>query len=199
MYDGKSERSVSLPSPVGHSLTGISLYCIFHRRDEGMFNYKLMATYIFLSNVPDFDYVLAAPFGFKFAQTFHHTITHSIIFSVFCGFAAFLIARLCKKSAHLWFWAVSVSLLLHNVLDYFTWSRGVMLFYPFSTRLYRAPILLFQGMPYHSYREILSMSPENLAYMVFDLKVFLGIALGIFVIFRYRFIKVKLRQFFGSS
>ena len=56
-----------MPSPIGHSLIGLSIYTVFTQRSQLYKNWKLIFTSVILANLPDIDYVVVFIFNNPFS------------------------------------------------------------------------------------------------------------------------------------
>lgn len=105
------------------------------RAHEGRFNWKVAVAFSTFSLVPDLD-VIAFRFGIPYAAPFgHRGATHSIVFALAMGVAAWALTR-SKKSTL----ALTLVVLSHPLLDMLTdGGLGVGLFWPFSTERFFFP------------------------------------------------------------
>jgi membrane-bound metal-dependent hydrolase YbcI (DUF457 family) len=140
-----------MPSPILHTTMGYVVYKIVEPDSSKSKLGKLWGVPILLlisivaSMLPDLDSVfgvLAGNFG-----RYHNNATHSffvglLVSILFAGGISVLFKTLP-------FWTIFLVTLLsyqaHIVFDYFTVSRGVMAFWPFSHERFVSPISLFYG------------------------------------------------------
>lgn len=139
-----------MPSPIAHTTMGYLIYKIFQARrpkhSKGRLGLlpRLLLVMVGLSLLPDLDSVvglLLRDFG-----RYHNNGSHSL----FIGLAvAFVISGLVwwKKRSGVAYWFVVVLLCyqFHIILDFFTFGRGVMLFWPLSSARFASPLKLFYG------------------------------------------------------
>lgn len=135
-----------MPSPIGHSLSGILLYQIFNRQNARYDPHKL-SLYVFFANLPDID--LALGFFVNNPGLYHQSITHSLGASVFAGIIASIMLT-GKKELYLNSFLLSAGLYFsHVVLDYLAsasdtgYPFGVALLWPLSNDYYVFPIMFF--------------------------------------------------------
>jgi inner membrane protein len=106
----------------------------------------LMGLYVFAANAPDLDVLPGLVVGNL--SRFHHGPSHSIGLALaFGALASLFFAR------KIYAFAVAFSLYFsHVLLDYLVWdpppSRGVPLFWPFSTEYYMTPFAFFPSFHY---------------------------------------------------
>lgn len=96
-------------------------------------DWKFLLLGAFLGVLPDFDFALS---WFRVGgRTWHHDFTHSILFAFLVGLvAAALINHFNFRDVMTYFLAT----LSHTIMDFlFTESRGVELFWPFSSKLFK--------------------------------------------------------------
>jgi inner membrane protein len=140
-----------MPSPLTHLAAGYAVYQLArkclpkHALGE---IWKISGLFIFvamLSILPDMDSVfgvLLQDFG-----SFHNQGSHSLIVGLGVAVIAAGIVRLMRKSSFWgWFLIALTAYEGHVILDYFTWGRGVMLFWPLSAERFKSPLLLFYGL-----------------------------------------------------
>ena len=138
-----------MPSPVGHTLAGVSLHLFTRRAAEP----QLLRAFglITVANLPDVDFIA----GYLVGQpsVFHWGPTHSFAAAILFAAATGLIAtRWQHKFKHV-FWLVLAAYLSHIVLDVLTGraevsSVGLQLFWPFSSAHYLANVPVFLMAPH---------------------------------------------------
>ena len=134
-----------MPSPVFHSLVGITVFSKW-RRFERSGNVWIMLMFLLISSLPDIDLL----FGFLVGNVnlYHHQFTHSIMFCILMApviggiLALFKISGFWRNTAY-----VFVLLISHLLLDAVTLDTkeplGQPLFWPFSDVFVRAPFTIF--------------------------------------------------------
>ena len=139
-----------MPSPIAHSAVGFAIYQAYRSRLPAWAKDRVglaILLFIGLALIPDLDLVPAIALGDL--GGIHNSITNSIIvglaISVFVGGA---ISYIAGGRFALWFSAVLISISLHILMDYFSTSRGVMAFWPITSRRFIAPAKLFYGFQY---------------------------------------------------
>lgn len=105
------------------------------RAHEGRFNWRAAVAFSTFSLVPDLD-VIAFRFGIPYAAPFgHRGATHSIVFALAMGVAAWLLTRSWKSTL-----ALTVVVLSHPLLDMLTdGGLGVALFWPVTSERFFFP------------------------------------------------------------
>ncbi|MFC1497786.1 metal-dependent hydrolase [Verrucomicrobiota bacterium] len=139
-----------MPSPVAHLSVGFFIYR-FIKNSSTWKKFSLLKNKTFLiticfvlSVLPDMDFVP----GFFAGNVagYHNNWSHSLIV---CCFLAVLLSLLIgvvkRRNALQWFWLIILCCGMHVVMDYFTWGRGVKLFWPFLADRYIAPFIIFRG------------------------------------------------------
>lgn len=140
-----------MPSPITHISAGIIIYrslpadlrAQFPRR---IFRVPLLALIlIVVSQLPDLDAILG--FLRDDMGAYHNQASHSM----FTGMAVALILGLgmrwwLKGNYLFWVGLLFATYTLHLLLDMLTHSRGIMLFWPFSTQRFLSPVLIFYGL-----------------------------------------------------
>ena len=121
-----------MPLPVAHGLLAASVVVVLREPTQSR-PWKLLLIGVFLGISPDLDYALN--FLRVGSGGWHHGFTHSIVFAVFCGLIATLIAGERRLRNLILFTGATVS---HTLLDYLiTESRGVALWWPFTDYRYK--------------------------------------------------------------
>jgi len=143
-----------MPSPLAHSTAGYVIYRTQRDLLTGQNGRRLTLALLItlgLSLVPDADSFVGFAFG-NFGR-YHNTVSHSLV--VGAGFA--LVVGLLAAVAGLiggwrharfapWFLLALLCYETHVIMDFFTVSRGVMLFWPFSGQRFLSPVSLFYGL-----------------------------------------------------
>lgn len=139
-----------MPSPLAHGATGYVIYRILRSRLGGQASRKIgtlslsLTVAVGLSLIPDLDSVFGILVG-DLSQ-YHNNLTHSLILGFIIALSIGGLAWLKQRSGFVtWFTLSLMSYGMHVIMDYFTLSRGVMLFWPFSSSRYSSPVTLFYG------------------------------------------------------
>jgi inner membrane protein len=135
-----------MPTPIGHSLAGYAIYLATQSESPPKIRGTLLC--IFLANLPDLDYLPGFLIGYP--NYFHHGISHSIGFAVFCGILGMIYSKwLIKediKNGFYFFFGIYFS---HVFLDFLcaddSIPYGEKLLWPFSNSYYISPITIFAG------------------------------------------------------
>ena len=131
-----------MPTPVAHSLAGLSLYLLSGRRRQGQEDLVLAGACWFAALAPDLDFTL----NFITGQNYHHHFTHSFGFTALVTLAVYLLARKFNRPRDtLW---IALAYLSHLFLDLFSKDtavpNGMELFWPFSNVFVIAPFSIFE-------------------------------------------------------
>ncbi len=142
-----------MPSPIAHGATAYALYRAFGARLEEKTGpapwspRRVLLVIVALSFLPDLDVIPGLLVGDL--PGIHNSIMNSISVGVLVAFAVggimWFVGRMAARD---WFIIALISYWLHVAMDYFTTERGVMLFWPLTTRRFIAPIKLFYGFHY---------------------------------------------------
>lgn len=140
-----------MASPLAHSAVGYVLYRTWRDRFPGGWLrgrtqcVLLALTTIGVSLLPDGDAVLGIVWGDFYR--FHHSYTHSLVVAAVVALAAAGPFRLLFggrfRDAGLF---IFMALSLHLALDFMTYGRGLMLFWPFTERTWKFPLDVFYGL-----------------------------------------------------
>ncbi|MBN1522502.1 MAG: metal-dependent hydrolase [Candidatus Aureabacteria bacterium] len=138
-----------MPSPLAHSAAAFGIYKVFRRYDSSgrsLFRIPLFFFWLlFFSLLPDIDAVLGVLSGNMYA--YHNQASNSVFTalaaSLFAGFIAFFFF---KKKFQKWFFLCLLCYLMHIAMDFFTYGRGLMLFWPLTSRRFFPPFIIFYGL-----------------------------------------------------
>ena len=169
-----------MPSPIMHTTMGYVVYKIFQSdiRSNRLVKFWrisiLLIISIAVSMLPDLDSVfgiLAGDFG-----KYHNNATHSLIVGLFVALIAGGISVLFDTfSFRTIFLVTLLSYEAHIMLDFFTVSRGVMAFWPFSQERFVSPLSLFYGFHwsdgFFSIRHAWTFLTESLTALLFILVI----------------------------
>ena len=135
-----------MPTPIGHSLMGGICYSAGNHRK---FKWQTFLLFIFLANLPDFDYLPGAFLGTP--NMFHRGISHSIGFAILLGGVVGFIWKLRSKRNYWRLLAICTGVILsHVLLDYIGadtgYPYGVPLFWPLTNEYFIAPLVIFSDL-----------------------------------------------------
>jgi len=140
-----------MAAPLGHATVGACIFAgmrkalLGPRAGQKLANVLLFGAAIFLSLLPDADSAFGILFG-DFGK-YHNNLSHSL----FVGLAVAVVAGaivswLTKARYRLGFLFALLCYELHVLVDYFTFGRGVMLFWPITSARFQAPFKIFYGL-----------------------------------------------------
>ncbi len=133
-----------MPSPVGHSLGGFSVYLYLTVRRKGAL--WLVVFCVLVTNLPDLDFLPGWLAGEP--NLFHRGGSHSIFVALVVGVVAGLVAKLTGKGKFIPVASAAFVLYgLHLVLDLFcvdnSTPRGFQMLWPLNDDYYIAPMTIF--------------------------------------------------------
>ena len=135
-----------MPSPIVHLTAGYVVYRVArHVTASRKPDPVLLGGAMGLALLPDFDSGLGILFG-DFGR-FHNSQSHSLL--VGAGVAlvtGLLLLAVGNRRPALWLALTLACYELHILLDYFTWGRGVMAWWPITKERFSSPALLFYGL-----------------------------------------------------
>jgi inner membrane protein len=179
-----------MPSPITHLAAGYAIYRLARDRMPGRAfgqQWRLPGLLIFaliFSMLPDLDSVAAVLLN-DFGR-FHNQGSHSLIVGLVVALVAGgLVAVLRAGSFQAWFLVALLAYELHVILDFLTWGRGVMLFWPLTENRYLSPLLLFFGLHWSD-----GLFSLNHVITVVTEGAVIGLAYGLYRLWR-RQIEVK--------
>lgn len=123
--------NIEMPLPLGHVVIGIATHNILSDGKRYIINWKTALLIIVLSNLPDID-VLFGLILQNNGSAFHRGPTHSILFSLVGGYAAYRATLWYKKMPILSCKTCIAIILSHLVADYFFTTAPVSFFWPFE-------------------------------------------------------------------
>ena len=134
-----------MASPVGHTLSGLSLYLLVRGRGAGgRLTVLEAATVVLVSNLPDLDLVPGLLAGDS--SLWHHQVTHSFFFAFIvsvCILLALVLLKGADKIDGRMVIAAGALICLHVGLDFFTEDphppHGSQVMWPFSREYYLSP------------------------------------------------------------
>lgn len=136
-----------MPSPYAHILAAITIATpyLVHKADTLRHKEDIL-TLIAFSLVPDLDVIPGLLFG-NIAD-YHNHMTHSIAFGLMvCLFYSLIRSRIHPpRSFRRSFSLTAAAYGLHLLMDFFTYGRGLMLFWPFTDERFSPPFLIFYGL-----------------------------------------------------
>lgn len=134
-----------MPTPVGHSLVGATLYLAFSRAERPWGEWRTTLLCVASASAADLDFLVGAATGDW--SRFHQGISHSLVVALALGLA---MAALPLSGLGGWGrrWAVFTALAVsHLALDLVTQDAkppyGIPLFWPLSSVVVHAPVSVF--------------------------------------------------------
>jgi inner membrane protein len=137
-----------MPSPLIHSAAGYLIFRLLKKKysfiGNQIFTIPLLAITLVFSLLPDLDVIPGILF--RDMERFHNNVSHSLVVGLLVAIIFSLVAsRFNKSSTKPMFAAAFISYEFHILLDYFTYGRGVMLIWPFTSARFSSPVKLFTG------------------------------------------------------
>jgi membrane-bound metal-dependent hydrolase YbcI (DUF457 family) len=137
-----------MPSPIAHVAAGYVVYRLAARSAAGQSSTPsrghLLAAAAVLSLLPDVDSVLGILMG-DFGR-YHNNLSHSVFMALVAALSIGGVAGYASRGRFaFWFSLAFVCYGLHVLMDYLTWSRGVMAFWPLMSDRFSSPVVLFYG------------------------------------------------------
>jgi membrane-bound metal-dependent hydrolase YbcI (DUF457 family) len=169
-----------MPSPVGHSLSGIAAYLLLVRSKR---SYLLLLFFIFFANLPDLDFIP----GWLVNQPnlFHRGLSHSFFMAGMIGVTVGLVVRLAGRGKALpAAMAVIFLCCFHIILDLFSVDYGTppgfKILWPFRDEHYIAPNVIFMNitrspLPEEFFRSL--FNTHNLKAVINEIVIFLPLLL----------------------
>jgi membrane-bound metal-dependent hydrolase YbcI (DUF457 family) len=180
-----------MPSPIGHSLIGLSIYTVFTQRSQLYKNWKLIFTSVILANLPDIDYVVVFIFNNPF---YHRTFSHSLLFSVLVALAVSRFKIIDFGSRNKIFFYCFCLVFSHALADFFVrdgyYPSKVALFYPIGGMI-NSPVSLFDPLNWAKYDLFFSIETVHALIREFLLTA----SLFLLIFFRKRPIAVTKRNY----
>jgi LexA-binding, inner membrane-associated putative hydrolase len=140
-----------MPSPLVHSFTGYLIYRVLQLKipeechKKTIFAPRLLVITVGLSILPDLDAIpgiLTGDIG-----RFHNQWMNSFVASTIVALGIGVAVWSRRGSGFVrWFSITLLCYTTHILMDFFTWGRGVMLLWPFSSYRYKPPANLFYGL-----------------------------------------------------
>ena len=143
-----------MPTPIAHSLAGISVYFGIYRGQDK----RLLVAIVAAACAADLDFGL----NFLTGDNYHHYFTHSFsfvaLFTATAYFVSLLTKRLSPKRDAL---LLGIAYFTHIALDYFSKDTsapfGMELFWPFSKEFFIAPFVIFDDIWRGTLAQLLSL------------------------------------------
>lgn len=176
-----------MPSPVAHSLLGLSVGLVFHWPRGALLNgwFQTLSRHraallgaMVVANLPDIDYVPGMLTGDL--NAFHHGYTHTLGWIVLVGGGIWLCWRSAQDKMG-WREAIFlfVCLLSHLLADMLTddgsFPYGIMFFWPLTDTSYISPFPVFPRPSKAAFMDIFSL--HNVRVMMVELLIALPVVL----------------------
>lgn len=120
-----------MPLPLGHIAAGLATHELTADRPVSS-RWKLLATIVVLSNLPDLDVVIGLLLQWN-GSAFHRGPTHSLLFALVMGFAASRASKAWDRLPQLGFWGCFSLILSHVAADALLSSSAVSFLWPLET------------------------------------------------------------------
>lgn len=173
-----------MSSPIVHIAAGYAIYSIVRHKLPKQSIIGVPARigwpilFACLSLLPDLDVIVAWTHG-NMAK-FHNNLTHSLLVWIPLSLLLAAVLKACTEiSARCGFLFFLVSSYMHILVDFSTYGRGVMLFWPITTTRFHAPITIFQGVPWSD-----KLTSPNYLQMLLEDCFFAAIVLALVAIIR---------------
>lgn len=158
-----------MASPIGHLAAGAAVWYALRPWNKDNAEQRagqagaMLAASAFLALLPDADSALGILFG-DFGR-YHNNWTHSLFWvPVVGGAASLILSAMAGVSRRKGFLLGALCVLLHDLMDFATIGRGVMLFWPLTHARFQSPILLFYGLhwsqPWNSASHLVTLINE---------------------------------------
>ncbi|MFC1850077.1 metal-dependent hydrolase [candidate division CSSED10-310 bacterium] len=165
-----------MPTPVGHSLFGLSMYMAVEKRPLSKVDVTGPLLYVVLVNLPDIDYTPILAYGFGAVKLYHQAYTHNLGFCFVAAVVVTGLTLLFKKEVR-WplFFLYFLLIYSHVILDALGADGnppfGVQAFWPFSSAYFISPLSIFIGAEKAQLRELFSV--WNFYCILIELGIFL--------------------------
>lgn len=174
-----------MPTPVGHTLAGLSIYFISNKKVDSLRELWGFIPFFIATLAADLDFIPGLIIGEP--NIYHHGVTHSIFTSIFFAFIFSLIFSLNRVFRDR-FLIFSSLFLSHILLDYFSldtgFPYGIPLFWPFSNKYFYPDMPVFLDIQresvgnllfsYHNWlavlRELLILGPVAVLSLIYNRK-----------------------------
>lgn len=172
-----------MPTPVGHSLAGLSIYFFSSKKLNSFKELWGFVPFFIATLVSDLDFIPGLIIGEP--NRYHHGVTHSIIASLSFALIFSLIFRL-KRDFRVRFFIFSSIFLSHILLDFFSldtsFPYGIPLFWPLSSKYFYPDMPVFIDIQresignllfsYHNWlavlRELLILGPVAILSLIYN-------------------------------
>lgn len=160
-----------MPTPVGHSLSGAVIYALTTKSENLVASWRWGIVCMLAAALADIDFLPALFGDLSLANSVHRYLTHTLLFAVVVGLAAFGILKVLGRPRPIRGSAVLFSCLVgHIFLDLlgkdFRPPIGVPFLWPFVKRSFSLPVQLFPNLLKDTYAEIVSL--HNIRVMAFE-------------------------------
>ncbi|MCA1809682.1 MAG: metal-dependent hydrolase [Kiritimatiellia bacterium] len=166
-----------MPSPLAHIAVGCAIGDSAGRRSPHY--WRILAISVFFAMLPDIDAIPGILF--RNIGKYHNQFTHSIFFGLAICLLATPLVRLLlpEHSPKRIFGLLAACSGSHLLLDFFTHGgTGRLLFWPFHTSRFRAPLTIFNGLRWSAGL----ISPAHLATLANESVFVLALYLIIYLI-----------------
>lgn len=175
-----------MPSPLIHLAVAAAAARIAPLPDAPRPRLRLFAVSAVASMLPDVDAAagILSAVSPQALSLVHNQGTHSLLFLLLAAPLLSLLARPFLRSLRYRTVLALIAALLasHLLLDFFTWGRGLMLFWPFCDARYASPVPLFYGVRY----ALGLRTPAHLVTLATELLTLALVALPVFLFRRRR-------------
>lgn len=190
-----------MPTPIGHSLAGAIIYTATTKERYLLKSWKWLVVCVVFAALADIDFAPALFGKLDLANRVHRHLTHTLLFAIASGAAAFGVLKILRRPQ-----AARDSLVLflclasHILLDMLGKDTrppfGVPFLWPFVGRSFKLPVELFPDLHKSTYAEIFSL--HNMGVVAYEVMVFGSILSILIVIKRRRESKKRRVKEYGS-
>jgi len=175
-----------MPTPIGHALSGAVVYAVFTKGKHLLKLWKWLVVCMVFAALADIDFIPALFGRVDIANRIHRGPTHSLLFAVVVGVAAFGVMKALGKprpvrSSVVLFFCLLSHILLDLMGKDYRPPIGVPVLWPFVARSVRIPVGVFLDLHKDTYAEIVSL--YNVRVFAHEVMVF-GSILSILVVFK---------------
>jgi len=141
-----------VPSPIGHSLSGVLLYSLLEKPSHPFRPWQKLLPYLLIANLPDIDFMVYRAGRVRFVEDYHHAYSHSLGFGLVAALITYGVLWAFREKERFRYVLLAVGLTaVHCFLDLTNWTGqlfspgGLPLLWPFGQQTFACPILILPG------------------------------------------------------